>query len=445
MAMFEVRVGNIVGKKITGKVVALAVVLGLACLAVGPAGPLLADDWTQFRGPGGNAVSHDKNPPTTWDEKNNIVWELDLPGPGASSPVVSAGRIFLTCYSGYGVSGENPGEQEALLRHLVCVDRQSGKLLWSRQTEPVLPEDRYRGFIQEHGYASSTPVVDGERVYVFYGKTGVLAYDLQGKKLWRTSVGTGSAIRGWGSASSLILYKDTVIVNASAESEAIVALDKKTGQEVWNSPAEALQGTWGTPVLVDIGDGQFDLVVSVPGEIWGLDPSNGNLLWFAEGIQGNAICNSVIAHDGVVYAVGGRSGGAVAVRAGGEGDVSKSHVLWTADVGSYVTSPLLYQGRIYWVSDRGLAYCLDAGDGETVYQKRVSGRYYASTVAAGGQLYALDRDGGTHVLATGAEFEELAENSLNADGSTFNATPAVSDGQIFIRSNKRLYCIGLAD
>ena len=207
--------------------------LGLTILAFST-GTAPAGDWPRFHGPDGSGISPDTQPlPVKWSETENLKWKCKLPGPGSSSPIVVGQRVFVTCWTGYGMDRDNVGDQKDLRRHLICLDRDTGNVLWDKSVEPVLPEDPYSGNFTQHGYASHTPVSDGQRVYVFFGKTGVLAFDLDGKKLWQTSVGTGSGPHGWGTASSPILYKNLVIVTASAESKSLVALNKETGKEVW--------------------------------------------------------------------------------------------------------------------------------------------------------------------------------------------------------------------
>src|SRR5947209_7177429 len=160
--------------------------LGLALIVL----PVGAADWPNFRGPQGSGVSQETNLPTAWSDKENVVWKIDLPGPGSSSPVVRGDKVFVTCYTGYGVDKSNPGNQEDLRRHLICVDRKDGRLLWDKQVKAKLPEQSYTGpYITRHGYASSTPAIDGERIYVFFGKTGVLAFNFDGKELWHADVG----------------------------------------------------------------------------------------------------------------------------------------------------------------------------------------------------------------------------------------------------------------
>jgi len=404
---------------------------------------LSAANWTRFRGPNGSAISSARDLPADWSSADKILWKTALPGPGTSSPVTFGNRVFLTCYTGYGLVRSDPGNPDGLVRHVLCLDRRNGKLLWDKTVRLKRREDPYRGHLADHGYASSTPVTDGKNVYVFFGKNGVLAFDNTGRQLWRTDVGSGSAIAGWGSGSSPILYKNLVIVNANAESEALIALDKQTGKEVWRAPSSGVRGSWSTPILVDLPGGRQDLVVSVPDEIWGLNPDTGKLRWYAEALPGGALCTSLVADRGVVYAVAGRRNASAAVRAGGKGDVTKSHVVWTGSLGSYVTSPVVTEGYLYWVSDRGIACCVKADSGKVVYRKRLPGRrFYASVVLADGKLFAVSRTSGTFVLKVGPKFKLLAHNRFTDDDSVFNAGPAISDGQILIRSDRYLYSIG---
>ena len=304
-----------------------------------------AADWTQFRGPNGAGISADSNVPLTWSDTENLRWKIELPGPGSSSPIVLGDRIFVTCYSGYGVPKASGGDIKSLQRHLVCVSRADGTIQWTKTVPGELPEDGYQGYISEHGYASSTPVTDGERVYCFFGKCGVVAFDLDGKQLWQTGVGKESGNRRWGSGASLILYKDSVIVNASEESQSVRALDKLTGKEQWKAAASTLELAYGTPSLVTLKDDRTELVIAVPGEVWGLNPDTGKLQWFAEHQLTGNICPSIIADGETVFVFGGfRSAGSLALRAGGKGDVSKSQVQWSSRNSSYVATPVLHAG-----------------------------------------------------------------------------------------------------
>ena len=346
----------------------------MACLVL-TTGVRATEDWMRFRGPNGTGVVADGPPtPITWSETENLKWKVDLPGPGSSSPIVVGQRVFVTCWSGYGLDRESPGEQAQLRRHLVCVDRQTGQILWDKTVAPVLPEDRYGGMFAEHGYASHTPVSDGKYIFAFFGKTGVVAFDLDGRQLWQHSVGVESGANGWGTASSPILYGDLLIVPATAESEALVALDKETGAEVWRQEASGFSGVWGSPILVRVDDSRTDLVMAVPNELWGFDPGTGKLVWYCKSMSTNSFCSSVVADAGIVYAVesGPGGGGGIAVRAGGKGDVSQTHVVWSGRQQNRIATPLLHGQRIYMFGNR-TATCLDAASGEPLYRVRLRG------------------------------------------------------------------------
>jgi len=421
----------------------LAIVLAVSLLSAVCPGA----DWSGFRGPTGMGVSEDTNVPLTWSDTKNIKWKIKLPGPGSSSPIVYGDTVFVTCYSGYGTEETRSAEMKDLKRHLICVHRNTGKEIWSKTVAATLPEDSYRGNIAEHGYASNTPATDGERVYAFFGKTGVLAFDMKGEQLWQESVGTSSANRRWGSAASPILYKDMVIVNASEESTTIYALDKKTGKEVWKMQSGKLELTYGTPLLVTLSDGRKELLIAVPNEVWAFDPASGKCNWYCGSNLGGNISPSVIAQDGIVYATGGFPRiGSAAIRIGGKDDVTDTHTVWSSPEGSYVPSPVIYQGHIYWVSDRGEATCLDAKTGKQVYKEKLDapGRgkvVYASVNRVHDKLYAVSRWGGTYVIAAKPKYELLAQNKIESDASDFNASPAISNGQLFLRSNQYLYCV----
>src|SRR5262245_47515049 len=400
-----------------------------------------AADWPQFRGPGGSGVGNAKGLPASWSSSDNIVWRTKLPGPGASSPIVVDKRVYLTCYTGYGLE-PGKGDMDRLMRHLVCIDRAKGNVLWTRDFKPVLPESKYGpgGNESQHGYASSTPASDGKHLYVFFGKSGVYCLDLDGKEIWQASVGTGT--HGWGSSNSPLLYKNLVIVNASIESNSLVALDKGTGKEVWR--ARKIGASWNTPVLVDAPGGATEVVLSVNNAVIGFDPSDGKELWRVGGF-GGYVCASVVADRGVVYVVrtGARSGGsALAIKAGGRGDVAGSHVLWRANGSSLVASPVYAGGRLYWVD--GVVHCLDAATGkEAVKPRRLAGagRPYASPLLADGKLYAMSIRSGGHVVDA-ATLQVLSHNTFTDDSSRVNASPIVNEGHILLRTDQFLYCIG---
>ncbi len=395
---------------------------------------LSAGDWPQFRGPGGLGASNVKGIPTKWSPTENVAWKTPLPGQGASSPIALGERLYLTCYSGYGSYPANFGEMEALTLHVVCVDAKNGRIVWEKKLKPALPESKR---VRDHGYAAPTPATDGEHLYVFFGKSGVYKFDLNGNEKWRA--GVGSKTHGWGCGTSPVLFDDLVIVNASVESGSLVAIHKKTGKEAWSRGG--MRSSWNTPHLVRLANGKTELVVSVKDKILAFDPKSGDPLWECDGIE-DYVCPSIISHEGVVYAVGGRSSRAIAVRAGGRGDVTDSHLLWNAGAGANVSSPVIHEGHLYGVSDRNrTAYCIDLKTGDVVFKERFPGQPYASALLVDGKVYVVTRHSGTFVLPAKPKHEILSQNDLD-DGSTFNASPIVAHGRLYLRSDKFLYAIG---
>ncbi len=456
----------------------------LSCLDV-------SADWTRFRGPNGTGIAADnQTPPVKWSDTENLKWKVPLPGPGSSGPIVLGGKVFVTYWSGYAVDPENRGDMANLAIHLRCVDRKTGKTQWDRSIKAKLPEQEYGGMFAQHGYASHTPVTDGKRVYAFFGKTGVYAFDLDGNDLWSADVGSDLDQRGWGSAASPVLTETGLVVLASVENHAMVSLDRDTGKVQWKQEAEGFGSTWGTPVVIGKGDEQ-EVVVGVPGEIWALNAKTGKLRWFADGLRGNSMTSSVVPVGQSVLASGDRGGGTRVVKTGGKGDVNETHVQWTGKDGGNITSPLVYDGRFYFVKS-GIVNCRDVSSGEEVYAERLpgssatarsgagggrpgggrpggeyapgqggggrggfgrgggggrrgGGRFgspdYASPVAAGGYLYQLTGKGETIVVKMGDTFELVSRNAFASDTSNFSGTPAISDGELFIRSYKNLYCV----
>jgi len=394
-------------------------------------------EWRQFRGPAGQGLSQATGLPTTWSGTQNLVWQTPLPGPGGSSPIVCQDHIYLTCYTGYAVPGSPSGNLDALQRHLVCLRRTDGQPVWTRAVPAAQPEESK---VRDHGYASSTPLADADRVYTFFGKSGVWAYSHEGKELWRASV--GSQTHGWGSAASPVPYQNLVIINAAVESESLVALDRSTGQEVWR--AQGMKESWNTPILVPVSGGKQELVVAIAGKVLGFDPATGQPLWSCATGIGWYMVPSLVNDGDVVYAIGGRTGGGLAVRAGGRGDVTVSRRLWTLNKGSNVSSPLYHGGHLYFLHENlGIAYCVEARTGRLVYEERLpqAGPFYASPILADGRLYGVTRQGRGFVLAAKPQFALLARNDF-ADRSSFDASPAVDGGRLLIRSDAFLYCLG---
>jgi outer membrane protein assembly factor BamB len=469
-------------------------------LAAGLAGLLFvssavdASDWARFRGPNGSGVSPDAvATPVTWSDTENLQWSVDLPGRGVSCPIVVGDRVLVTSWTGDGA--------DDMVRHLVAYDRSSGKQIFDKAIPPAVKDEPYKGMIQQTGYAANSPASDGQRIYCFFGVSGVYAFDMDGNELWHKSVGTNFDERHWGTASSLVLAGDLVIVTAASESNAIIALQQSDGEEVWRYQSPQLDATWSTPALVDLADGRQELVVAVPGAVWAFDPKTGKQNWTCKGAESNSACASPIVHDGIVYAIGGRDGGGLAIRAGGSGDVTESHVVWSGSQRGRIGTAVYHDGLLYWVAD-GMANCIDAASGEKVYQQRLKpqnevaqiaspfrfvadetpaaappvndqnaqqpagqgpgpgpdqrpgggrgrgGRNfggmfsqdYSSPVVADGKLYFVRRDGAVYVIQLEREYKQLAINKFTEEAD-YSATPAIADGQIFIRSSKKLYCV----
>ncbi|MAG57957.1 MAG: serine/threonine protein kinase [Planctomycetes bacterium] len=399
------------------------------------------DDWRAFRGTTGTAT-HPGPAPVEWSDGTGIRWKRKLPGPGASSPVIVGDDVFVTCWSGYALDPKKPGDPQQLRRQLIRLNRRTGKVVWTADCRPVKTEDTFDGRMSTHGYASSTPVSDGECLFVFFGKSGVFAYDLDGKQKWWADVGTGSSQWKTGSGSSPALWGNLLFVNASDESHSLRALDKRTGKEVWKRETEAMDQAYATPVVVGQGDGAV-LVLAILGRIWGLDPKTGEMRWSVKTVTGGALVPTIISDGSVIYSFGGRTRlQSYAVRLGGEGDVSKTHVAWSSRYGAYVCTPVLHQGHLYWVDRRGAAFCAEAKTGKLVYRERLEGSFYASPVLIGDKIYAVSRDNGTFILAARPKFELLKHNQLKKDESLFDGTPAVSGGLLYLRSRQFLYCIG---
>jgi outer membrane protein assembly factor BamB len=456
---------------------AILVMTAVFCLSDVTSVTADSQEWLRFRGPNGTGIS-DSTAPIEFGQDKNMKWKLDLPGRGVSSPIVVGDRVFVTCYSGYGVAGAEDATIEELKRHLVCVDRTSGEIAWTATEAATMPEDEYSGMgVPAHGYASHTPTSDGERVYAFFGKSGVFAYDLDGNRLWQKEVGKESGRMRWGSASSPILHDGILIVLASDEAETMYGFDAKTGEEVWKAEAAGFASTWGTPALAK-GEKGTEVVVAVPEETWGLNAKTGKVRWYAPGNGGGS--HSVVIADGFAYSIGGSRGGgaAVAVSLGGSGEIED--VAWEQKAASRFATPLVYQGRIYSVAGSIVA-CYDAKSGDKIFEERLPqtlgsktpnekhaeeeqtenkeaetdrprrgrggrggrrGMSYASPVLAGGNLYITDASGKIYVVSAKPEFEVLAMNDLSFDTSGFHGTPAISDGHMFLRSHKALYCIG---
>ncbi|MBX3451104.1 MAG: PQQ-binding-like beta-propeller repeat protein [Planctomycetaceae bacterium] len=409
------------------------------CLIAVSSGWAAAGDWSQFRGPGTAGVSNETTAPVRWTASENLLWKTKLPGPGASCPIVQGKKVFLTCWSGYAVDLENPGPKADLRLHVVAFDRDTGELLWDRSQPASDSEQDITPRVHDHGYASPTPCADDSAVYAYFGVSGLHAYSHDGELLWKADCGSKTA--GFGCAASPILFEDLVIQNASIESGSLYAFEKSSGRQVWVD--KTIERAWTTPTLIPLEDGTVELVINHKDRVRGFNPRTGENLWFCSGID-DYVVPCVVGHEGVAYCLGGRQNRALAVRCGGRGDVTETHKLWEVRIGANVTSPVYYDGKLFWASDRGVFCCLNAKTGETLAQQRLptGARLYASVVAVGDKLYVTTRDAGVVVLDAVPEYREVAVNRVEGDENLWNASPAVADHRLYFRTNGWLYAIG---
>jgi outer membrane protein assembly factor BamB len=387
---------------------------------------IAADEWPQFRGPTGQGHSAERGLPLEWSESHNIVWKSRVAGLGWSSPVVAAGRIWLT------TAVRDRGGSLRVLAFDVEAGREvvNAEVFRTRDADPLNPKN---------SLASPTPIVEGDRVYVHFGADGTAALTTSGEVVWRTRLPYESQ---HGNGGSPVLYGDLLIVSCDGHDEAFVAaLDKATGTVRWKTRRRPpWDQAYSTPLVIRVGD--RDQVVSVGAyRAAAYDPQSGKELWrvsYADGFSN--VPRPVFGHGLVYIATGFQQPTLVAVRPDGSGDVTKTHVAWTLRRGAPLTpSPLLVGDELFIVNDTGIASCLDARTGETHWQQRLGGNYSASPVWVDGRIYFQSEEGVTTVIAPGTTFQRLATNRL--DGAML-ASMAVSGGSIFIRTDTHLYRIG---
>ncbi|MEM6915346.1 MAG: PQQ-binding-like beta-propeller repeat protein [Verrucomicrobiota bacterium] len=399
-------------------------------------------DWTQFRGNNADGVSAE-TVPTAWDEDRNIAWIAELPGQGSSSPIISGNSVFVTSYTGEGAG---------IMRHLMRIDLTSGEILWQKSVGVEFPEDRARGYITENGWASNTPVTDGESVFCYFGKAGIHAFDFNGNFLWSVSTGPQSSGKRWGSASSPILAGDLLIVPAGDETRSILALHKGSGKIAWRYENPATEQTYGTPILVKVNERRTDLVFAATSRWVGLNPATGEEVWFANyNLPGNMSNTTHQSGDILTISGGFPRTARVAVPVGGTGDLTDQILYDTQKPATYMTMPVEHEGVLYWISDSGIAFAAEPGKAEALWQERVpdlagvGGRgkpFYASPIVAGGKIYAVSRANGTFVIEPSRDgLKVVSQNKIAGDETIFNATAAVSQGKLLIRSQNRLYAI----
>jgi outer membrane protein assembly factor BamB len=426
--------------------------------------PAVAADWPQWRGPNGDGVSAETGLPLRWSESSGVLWKQPLEGPGSSSPVVSAGAVFVT---------EQDGDDLFLLKFDAVTGRPAWKEKVGSGDTPRAPigkksadERKHQKFHPLQNLATPTPAADGDVVVAHFGDGELAAYDFAGKRLWRRNLQDdyGPYTIWWGHANSPILYKDFVICTCiqdslsdvpGGESESyLLALDKRSGERKWRTvrktKSQAEEGdAYTTPVwFTPAGRGREttpqpkrELVVMGGNQLDAYDPDDGHQLWHLPGLVGGRTVGGPTVGDGMVFATRGKKGPLLAVRPEGEGEQTEKAVVWSADKNTPDScSPVYWKGLLFTVEDENFAVCYDARTGDVKWKERLNAPFKASPVAADGRLYLLSRTGACTVLAASDNFDKLATNEL--DGGETNASPAVADGRIYIRTSKALYCIG---
>ena len=456
----------------------------LAFAAVAAAASAPDQNWPQWRGPLQTGVAPAANPPVTWSETNNVKWKVKIPGGGQATPIIWDDRVFIQTAiptgkkietvaaeapepppaaraeasgepsregkgspggpggkKGRGGFGPGPKPTEAYQFAVLCLDRQTGKVLWQQVAREEVPHEGYRQ--GEGSFASSSGLTDGKHLYAYFGSRGIYCYDLDGKPVWNQDLGRMRMAMGFGEGSSPALYHDTLIVNRDNEdSSCIIALDKNTGKTLWKKPREE-RTSWSTPLIVE-RDGKAQAVVTATGKIRSYDVASGDVIWECGGLTRNVI-PCPVADAGTVYCMSGFQGNALlAIRLGRTGDLTGTDAIaWTHNKSTpYVPSPLLYNGKLYFfANNNGVLTCLDTKAGDSLFDaqklENLAG-VYASPLGAAGRVYLIGRNGVTVVLKQSDKLEVLAVNRL---GERFDASPTAVGKALFLRGREYLYCL----
>jgi hypothetical protein len=408
------------------------------------AGLAQAENWQGWRGPNGDGTSPEKGIPVKWSGTENIAWRIAIPGEGHSSPIIWGDKVFLTS-----------SLTEKNKRILLCLDRPSGQTVWQRDVVQSPPETIHR----LNSRASGTPATDGRQVYVTFmraegdrviapnvssdrlitpGKIIVTAYDLDGNEKWKTNVGDFVSAHGFNTCP--VLFEDLVILNGDHDGDAyLVALDRQSGRERWRTRRENKTRSYATPIIREI-DGRTQMILSGSLCVASYDPRNGKRHWIVDGPTEQFVASMV--YDGkYVFATGGYpERHTVAIRPGGRGNVTDSHIVWRTTRGAaFVPSPIISGRYLLMVADSGIASCFEARTGKRHWMERLPGGHSPSPVSADGLVYFVSDQGVTTVIRPGETFEVIAKNEL---GDPVSASPAISQGHFFLRTHRHLYCIG---
>ncbi|HXT61323.1 MAG TPA: PQQ-binding-like beta-propeller repeat protein [Pirellulales bacterium] len=418
---------------------------GLICAAA--LSPARAENWPQWRGPRGDSTSAEQSLPLVWNEGRGLAWKIELPGWGASTPAIWSDAIFVTTQ-----------QDDKLL--LLRLDRAKGATVWSRQVgtaeTPRTSKPRTeQKFHQLHNNASPSPATDGEVVVAHFGDGELAAFNFEGEELWRHNLQTeyGAYTIWWGHANSPVLFGDLVISVCMQDSLAdlsdkpapsyLVAHDKRTGKEKWKSNrmtgAKAEEGdSYTTPLVYQTGE-RAELLVMGGNQLDAYDPRTGRQLWFLPGIiGGRTITGPTVGHE-MAFVTQGMRKDLLAVKVGGEGELTRREVVWKeTEATPDSCCPVLWRDLLFTISDNGVAKCYDAHSGHAQWKKRLPGDYKASPVAAEGRIYFLNLHGLTTVVAANDRYDKLSENQLDDDTT---ASPAISNGRMYLRGKKFLYAI----
>ncbi|MFN7732229.1 MAG: PQQ-binding-like beta-propeller repeat protein [Pirellula sp.] len=388
-----------------------------------------AEDWPMWRGPRGDGISQDSNVPTTWSPTENIAWKAKLPGRGLSSPIVVGNAVYLTA------SLEASGE-----RVLIRINALDGNMVWQTVVHAGKPENQHKF----NTSASSTPVSDGKHIFCVFvddEKMVVAAVDRDGQVVWKQSPGAYFSKHGF--AASPVLCPFGLLINGHQDGKAfVVMLDPETGSERWRYQPEIDQRSFSTPVVLPEDEtGRQQIILCGANRTLALDPESGSVVWFTEGPTEKVVCTPS-GGQGMVFAFGGSpETKAFAVRLGGRGDVSQTHIEWRRERAMpYVPSPLLYGDCLHVIDDAGIYSCLDPASGNALTQKRRGGNTYSSPVGVGDRVYLFEDSGRCTVIENEPGFQVVAVNEL---GEMVQTTPAISEGSLFVRGEEHLFRIGV--
>ncbi len=393
-----------------------------------------AENWPAWRGLDGTGISSERNLPVRWSASDNVRWKFPLPEPGNSTPIVWENHIFVT-------QALDGGKRRALL----ALDRESGKKLWQKELPCDVQETSHR----QNPPCSGSAVTDGKAVYAYLASAGVAAYDFSGKELWKRDL--GPVLHKWGNGGSPVLYKDLLILfHGPGDPSILYALDRRTGKTVWQSKEVDINsnifGSWGTPLVLKSAD-RDELILPLPGEKIGgtgwfksYSPSSGKVLWQCDGLGNEVYAMAISGKKGdVIVGISGHKGPTLAVRPGGSGNVTSSQRLWRTEQNPQrIGCGIIHDGHLYVSNATGTMECIVVKTGELIWKERLGGNLWGSILMADGKLYVSNLEGDTFIVRASPQYHLITKNSV---GEPTYAALAASNGELFLRTYKNLYCI----